>query len=200
MVEEFKAVVADRVHLEAYRGNRFNIPFLNLAAVFHHRDHFQQLCSMLDPKKEANMFVRCLRADFEDDIILAGMRAMGMICQHISTPLMKMVESNDIHVIDTDKYYTRLRDKVKDWMNDPSPILNDSALLFPDFPPAKNDVHKSLYAATTESIENHTRQALSILFHNFMVCITRQVVDHLPGGRFHNASDAIRKQTASRLP
>ena len=63
--------------------------------------------------------------------------------------------------------------KEQEWMIDPSPILNDSALLFPEFPPAKNDVRKSLYTVTTESIENLTKQALSIIFHNFMVCITR---------------------------
>ena len=39
----------------------------------------------------------------------------------------------------------------------------------------KNDVHKSLYTAT-DSIKNFTKQALSIIFHNFMVCISRLLV------------------------
>ena len=73
------------------------------------------------------MYIKCLKADFEDDIIIAGIRAMGIIGQHISSPLMKMVES-DIHVLDTDKYYARLHKKINDWMMDPSPLVNDTAL------------------------------------------------------------------------
>ena len=159
-------------------------------------EDFHSLCSSTDPKREENTFVKCLKADFQDDIVVAGIRAMGLICHHITTPLMKMVES-DMHIMDTDKFYTRLRNKVEEWMIDPSPVVNDSTVLFPEFPPVRNELHSSLYAPTSASIEHLTKQALSIIFHNFLVCIVRQVSDHLPGGRFHNASDEIRQQTSS---
>ncbi len=32
--------------------------------------------------------------------------------------------------------------------------------------------------------------------HNLHVCISRQVADHLPGGRFHNAED-LREESAT---
>ncbi|XP_033646385.1 uncharacterized protein LOC117305613 [Asterias rubens] len=188
MVEDFKSVLKThhqcKSHLQSYRGNRFNIPFQNSAAVFHHREHFNTLCSSLDSKREENMFVKCLKLDLQDEIILAGMRAMGIISQHITTPLMQMVESN-LHVLDTDKFYTRLHQKVQEWMIDPSPLVNDSTILFPEFPPVKNEIHTSLYERTTGNIENLTKQALSVIMHNLHVCISRQVADHLPGGRFY---------------
>ena len=197
MVEDFKSVLKThhqcKSHLQSYRGNRFNIPFQNSAAVFHHREHFNTLCSSLDSKREENMFVKCLKLDLQDEIILAGMRAMGIISQHITTPLMQMVESN-LHVLDTDKFYTRLHQKVQEWMIDPSPLVNDSTILFPEFPPVKNEIHTSLYERTTGNIENLTKQALSVIMHNLHVCISRQVADHLPGGRFYNATD-LREET-----
>ena len=82
-------------------------------------EDFHSLCSSIDLKRKENMFVKCLKEDFQDDTVVAGIRAMGLICHHISTPLMKMVES-DIHFMDTDKFYTRLRNGVKEWMIDPS--------------------------------------------------------------------------------
>ena len=36
-----------------------------------------------------------------------------------------------------------------------------------------------------------------IILHNVYVCIRRQLLDHLPGGKYHNASDTIRNETAS---
>ena len=199
MVEEFKSILKTHhqcsSHLQSYRGNRFNVPLYNSAAVFHHRQHFNTLCASLDAKHEENMFVKCLKLDLEDDIILAGMRAMGIISQHITTPLMQMVKS-DIHILDTDSFYTRLHQKLQEWMMDPSPLINDSTVLFTEFPPSKNDLHRSLYEHTTENIEHLTKQALSIVMHNLLVCVSRQLRDHLPGGRFHNAPH-LREETST---
>ena len=195
MVEEFKAIVPSS-QLMAYRGNRFHVPFHNSAAVIYHTEHFHELCASLDPKREGNMFIKCLKEDLKDDVIVAGIRAMGIIGQHISLPVMKMVES-DIHVMDTDVYYTRLHSKIGQWMNDPTPLLNDSCLLFKEFPPKRNEMHRALYQTTTEDVEHLTKQALSIVLHNMFVCISRQLEDHLPGGRFHNADAQLRTDTST---
>ena len=82
LTEEFKSIV-DASHLVAFRGNRFNVPFHNAGAVFYHGDDFHALCASLDTCREENMYIKCLKADFELDIILAGIRAMGIIGQHI---------------------------------------------------------------------------------------------------------------------
>ncbi|XP_041481824.1 uncharacterized protein LOC121428993 [Lytechinus variegatus] len=195
LTEEFKTIV-QKSSLVAYRGNRFNVPFHNSAAVYHHISDFHTLCASLDSKREGNMYVKSLKADFDDDIVVSGIRAMGIINQHISAPLMRMLESHS-HVMDTDQHYTRLHDKVQEWMVDPSPLLTDSSILFPAFPPVKDSIHKSLYDPCSANIEHLTKQALMIILHNCLVCITRQLSDHLPGGRFHSAPENIRKQTAS---
>ena len=64
--------------------------------------------------------------DLEDNIILGGIRAMGIICVHLSTRLMHMIESRG-HVMDTDRYYMRLHDFVYEQMENPNDLLNDSA-------------------------------------------------------------------------
>ncbi|XP_072040335.1 uncharacterized protein [Amphiura filiformis] len=200
MVEDFKSILTthhnqSKSHLQSYRGNRFNVPFHNSAATYHHKQHFSTLVASLDQKREENMFIKCLKLDLQDDIILAGMRAMGIICEHITTPLMQMIES-DLHILDTDKFYTRLHQKVLDWMIDPSPLVNDSTILFPEFPPVRNELHHSLYETTSGNIEHLTKQALSVIMHNLHVCIIRQLQDHLPEGKFYNA-EHLREETTS---
>ena len=38
---------------------------------------------------------------------------------------------------------------------------------------------------------------MSIVLHNTYVCIVRQLEDHLPGGKFHNAGTTINHETQS---
>ena len=124
--------------------------------------------------------------DLEDNIILGGIRAMGIINSHITQPLMRMLDKNDIHVMDTSQYYTQLHDAVQKWMVNPQELLVDSAVMFADFVPLCDDVHKAIYTVVNEDVEFYTHQALSIILHNMFVCIKRQLEDHLPGGKYHN--------------
>ena len=104
---------------------------------------------------------------------------------------------SDISVMDTSRYYTDLHDAVKRWMVDPQELLDDSATMFVDFIPIRDDVHRSLYVACDPYVEFNTKQALSIILHNMYVCIKRQLEDHLPGGKYNTAGDDLRQETAT---
>ena len=57
-------------------------------------------------------------------------------------------------------------------------------------------MHKSLYDSVDDAVEFYSEQAIAIVLHNMYVCIVRQLEDHLPGGKFHNAQD-LRRETST---
>ncbi len=52
-----------------------------------------------------------------------------------------------------------------------------------------------MYEVVSDEVETNTEQAISIILHNIYVRIMRQLEDHLPGGKFHMASDTLRGET-----
>lgn len=80
----------EKNHLKAYRGNRFNIPFYNGAAVYyhHHHGHFKGTHETLPLHRQNNQFSRPVLYDLQDSIIIGGIRAMGIINCHITQPIM----------------------------------------------------------------------------------------------------------------
>ena len=143
---------------------------------------------------ERNKLIKSVVWDLQEDVIIAGIRAMGILERQVTTPLMQMLDSS-LHVVDTSSYYTRTHEKIKQFMVDPTEILHGQTVLFEDFPPVKDKLWDTLFKPVSEDIEDLTRQALVIICHSLSLCIHQQLVDHLPGGKLHNASDKIRSET-----
>ena len=183
----------ERSHLQEFRGNRFNIPFENSTATYFHIPHMKTLVNSYS-EQEQNRLVKSCRWDMEEDIILAGIRAMGMIERQLTSPLMQMLDSN-IHIMDTSSYYTRLFEKVKQMMIDPTEILHGQTLLFADFPPDKDKLWDALFKLVSSEQEDLTKQAVIIIAHSLFLCMKRQVSDHLPGGKYHQPPERLRKET-----
>ena len=192
-------LIGDKCRLSAYRGNRFNVPFSNGAAVYyhHHHGHVQQVIKTLPMHKQKNQLTRSVVHDLEDKVIIGGIRAMGILNCHITQPLMRMLDKHDLHVMDTSKYYTHLHDCMSMWMKDPQQLLNDTAELFDDFIPQRDEIHRTLYAEVDEDVEFYTKQAISIILHNMFVCATRQLEDHLPGGKYANPTSSLVDETST---
>lgn len=107
---------------------------------------------------------------------------MGIINVHISQPLIRMIQDPTISVMQASRHYTELHKSVTSWMEDPQPLLDDSAVLF-------QELHRTLYETVDVDVEFNTKQALSIALHNIYVCIVRQLEDHLLGEQFHEISE-----------
>ena len=104
--------------------------------------------------------------DLEDKIVVGGIRAMGIINSHITLPLMRMLDKHEISVMDTANCYTRLHECVRTWMTNPQDLLDDTAIMFDDFAPQKNDIHEAVYADVDEDIEFNTRHAVHLICSN----------------------------------
>jgi hypothetical protein len=58
---------------------------------------------------------KSIEADGNDIIIVAATTAMSILEMHITTPLMKLMNKNDVNVVEISNYYTCLQDKLKIW-------------------------------------------------------------------------------------
>lgn len=152
------------------------MPFVNGAAVYyHHRSgDIQAVHDILPSHKQKIQLIPSVMYDLEDNIVIGGIRAMGIINSHLTLPLMRMLDEHEISVIDTNKYYTRLHDCVRMWMINPHDLLNDTAVMCEDFAPVKNDIHIALYEDVDEEVQFNTEQAIGIILHNLLVCITSE--------------------------
>ena len=186
-------VYEDRSRLQEFRGNRFNIPFENATAAYYHLPHLKTLIHSY-PEAERNRLMKSCLWDIEDNVIIGGMRAMGLLERQLTSPIMQMLDSS-IHVMDTSAYYQRAFDKIKQIMVDPTEVMHGQLTLFANFPPVKDKLWDSLFRPVTEEVEDMTRQALIIIAHSLGLCMERQLKDHLEGGKFHTACQRVRMET-----
>ena len=66
-----------------------------------------------------------------------------------------------------------------------------------NFHPREMNYIRAFYHPTSATIEQLTKQALSIMLHNMFVCVCRQLEDHLPGGRFHIVDEQLRTDAST---
>lgn len=78
---------------------------------------------------------------------------MGIINTHITQPIMNMLDTDSISVLQTSDYYTRLHKYVSEWMVNPQLLLNDSALMCEDFVPKKDELREAM---------NYARQCMTL--------------------------------------
>lgn len=92
--------------------------------------------------------------------------------------------------------YTQLQAKFQEWSADSSPLLDGTAR------PFLNSVVNLTDTVLSRLLEPHdtdavTLEILQVLCTVYAAYTSRLLVDHLPGGQFHSASDDLRQETAS---
>ena len=103
--ETFKAyLVENKMHLQDFVGNRFNILFENEAASFHHRHDIK---TVLQQVGKTNRIYNAIKADNKADIISAT-RPLGIMHVHITAPLWRILASEDAHGLDMSEHYLKL--------------------------------------------------------------------------------------------
>ena len=80
-----------KVHLAHFRGNRFNIIFLNEAQVFYLHKHMIEFLTRVWGSQ--NKLLKSVLDDANNDLYISGCRALGLIDKFITGPLWKILES-----------------------------------------------------------------------------------------------------------
>ena len=177
------------VHLAHFRGNRFNIVFLNGARVFYlHRHMIEFLTKVWGPQ---NKLLKAVLDDANNELYISGCRALGLIDKLITAPLWRILES-DLHI---STYFTKLLEFLAECGDDASEFLTGEKVPFPDTPVNKDDVWASLVVPSPS--DPLVQQILQALFKSLELLAQRMLVDHLPGGKWEGASGSVRNQTKS---
>ena len=166
-----------RNYCPLFEHNRFNIVFKASTAVYHHR---KDISTLLQDISSDNRLHKAVVADIDSVTSCAEVQAIALLEKHITTPL-QTITSRKEHVLDLRTYYARLREFLTAMVDNPNPILDGTAVLFPDCPPVKDVLWDSLYEEVSSEQEAMVEQLLSVLCASFLVVCERQLFDYLHG-------------------
>ncbi|PIK56892.1 hypothetical protein BSL78_06218 [Apostichopus japonicus] len=183
---QFEARISGPCYLEGFRGNRFNSPFVNATASYHHYADAINYISSIDFSGK-NLLLKCVEADFSGDVIVTGVRAIVLLERYITSPYMRLIES-EVHFSDIGQYMDQLRNCLQKWSRDPTSLLNGTALLFPNIPPHQDTLQQHLLHEVSQDLEESTHILLGILCAALLGVVEKQLSDHLPVGVFLNPS------------
>ena len=96
-----------RLPIVQFRGSRFNILFQNAGGVFFLKE---KMVSFLDQHGADNRLTKAVAADLKVPELLAGCKALGLICRLVTQPLWSTLEDKSIHILDMNKKYSELLD------------------------------------------------------------------------------------------
>ena len=174
----FEAYLPDGIHNHCplFEHNRFNFVYKGSCAVYYHR---KTLLQLLNEMESLNQLHKAVIADLCSVASLGEMQAMAIIKKHISTPV-SMITSRREHILDLRRYYTHLRDFLSQMVEDPSSLVDGTAILFDDCPPIKDEIWDAIYEVLPEQ-EALLEQIVAILCASFLVACERQLFDFLHG-------------------
>lgn len=177
-----------------YRHNRFNIFFLLAQYVYFHRE---RIVDFLKEKHGAtNRLLSTILCDVQVPLFIAGCRVLGLISKLITAPLWRLIEQ-DSHILDMNMHYLELYTFLSEQSKDASDFMKGSSP-FPDMVEHDSILHDLIRIKDSEDCV----QAESIaqtLFTSLKGLLKRQLKDQLPGGKYANASDNVKKESLSTL-
>ncbi len=131
--------------------------------------------------------------DLRNEYLIAGCKAMGLICKFITSPLWRLLESKDTHIFD-------INSKLKELLN----YVTKASTQIPQFMsgdlPSFGEVKEDWsYTALVEP-SKYDDDCAAMLAHMLPATaelLNRRFEDQLPGGVYAKPSAALRKTTAS---
>ncbi|KAK6191032.1 hypothetical protein SNE40_002782 [Patella caerulea] len=178
--------------LVSFLRHRFNILFVNGGAAFYHREHIAEFFHCLTAP---NKLMKCISESIISPVCVAECRALGIFGVLISQPLWKIVE-RDIHVLDLNPYWLKLKNALSEYSVDASNLLKGKQL-FSEFAMQEDEVYVSLFVPLTDEIQKFTQECLQIICFHVLQLVNRQLMDQLPNGLYFNATDTVRNETQS---
>lgn len=181
------------VPLASFKGNRFNILFHNAAGVYY---LLNDLLSFAEDHKSDNKLFSAVNADLNILSFQAGARALGIVSKMVTGPMWRYMEKEG-HVSELTPIYQQLYDAFKRLSNDASTLMKGEEFIFGEDMVQKDKVYERLVSPSI-GLDNLTRQVLELLFSSFQVVCSRQLKDHIEGGKYAtNWSPELLSDTAT---
>ena len=179
--------------LVSFRGNRFNIVFYDAGALYYISEQVVRFFN--EVWQTPNQLLKAVHSDIRIPELLAGCRALGLINKVITGPLWRVLESDNVTILEMNTYFDVLITKLDAWAQDASRLLQGDAELYADYPPTKDEIWYRLIASTDHDAT--AQELLEVLCNAFSALLSRLVQDHLPGGAHCNPSAELINETKS---
>lgn len=174
-----------KVPLASFVGNRFNILFYDAAGVYFLKEHMIQYLSEFHGP-QLNRLLQAVLHDLKTPHLIAGCHALGILDKVVTGPFWRYLQTSTVSVLDMSDVYTRMKDKFEGWGSDARDLIEHQDTLFEEHTHSdETSVH--LFRPTSEY--STVLELLQLLCKAFSLTIQRLLLDHLPGGKFHNVSD-----------
>lgn len=191
----FMAFLSDKgvnMPLVDFRGNRFNILFFNAAGLWQIRDLVSGFLS--DSHGTTNRLLQAVASDLRVPEFLAGCRALGIVRKLITGPLWRVLE-DESSVADMSAVYQALHASFESWANDASTLLDGSGKPFPECSIEVDNLSDELFSPHENDAS--VQVVLQLLCAAFSTLSSRQLADHLTGGKYGEFEDSVAKEVQS---
>ena len=106
-----------------FRGNRFNILFFTASYLYFLKD---QMTEFFEKFGASNKLLKCVQADLEEPLYLAGCRALGLISKVITTPLWRCLEDKSVHILELPDIYGKIQVALQRGTEHPEEFMDGS--------------------------------------------------------------------------
>lgn len=112
--------------LVGFRGNRFNIIFFNGGFVYFLHN---QMKEFLKAKPDKNRLLRAVLKDLNLKSNIAGCKILGLISKQIMGPLWRVIENDDVHIVEMGGMMKEILDNLDKCVCDPEEFLRGNVVL-----------------------------------------------------------------------
>ena len=126
---------------------------------------------------------------------LVECRALGLVGKYLTGPWMRLVEQ-DIGILELNKHYNEAVDALAKFSKDAIQVVNGRAPpVFKDVPMVKDEIFKVL--TENSDLDTQTSALLTRLFGSILEDCLRQLKEQLPGGKYDEPTEEVRRQAQS---
>ena len=144
--ESFLATHNRSNHIVTYVGHRFNVMFVDAAAVFYHKDDIKTFLQLMpDP----NRLLRAVAWDVKQRVYEAALRALGLLSKFVMEPFYKLLIDGK-SILDINNDLEALHVHLDSWSKDGSGIFSSPNIFEKYRVPADDEVLSMLFQETKD--------------------------------------------------
>ncbi|CAG2222466.1 unnamed protein product [Mytilus edulis] len=128
-------------NMSTFYGHRINVLFSMAASVFYHAKHIKEFIELYFDDKQNNL-VSCVANYVNNNVYLAGCRALGIIDKLCTGPLWRQIEESK-HILDLNNVWLNFYNFLDEFSKDSSDLLRGK-VIYPDYT-IKDEVYNSLF-------------------------------------------------------
>ncbi|XP_041369492.1 uncharacterized protein LOC121383482 [Gigantopelta aegis] len=181
------------IRLAPFRGNRFNILFLDGGLIYYYARDITEFLSNIHGT--SNTLLKAVLADSKIPTYVAATKAVGLLEKQVTSHLWKIIERKG-HIFDMNGHYLTLLMFLKEASVDSSRFLCGMHVPFPE-EIKKDKVLEHLLQESDNDII--CQRMLQFLLTAWVAYMEKAVKDHLPGGKYAAVTEEMKEYTKSSL-